>query len=78
MPGQYEVKLQVANSRGEKQTISKTVTVLPALDKAEFVSKHGIIDPAGGGAGKEILQYECATGKLQRFQDVKVRWYKNR
>ncbi|OQP57474.1 hypothetical protein A4R26_24185 [Niastella populi] len=36
-----------------------------------------IIDPAGGGAGKEILQYECATGKLQRFQDVKVRWYKN-
>lgn len=35
-PGQYEVKLQVANSRGEKQTVSKKVTVLPALDKAAF------------------------------------------
>lgn len=35
-PGQYEIKLQVANSRGEKQTVSKTVTVLPALYKADF------------------------------------------
>lgn len=35
-PGQYEVKLQVANTRGEKQTVSKKVTVLPGLDKAAF------------------------------------------
>lgn len=35
-PGTYEIKLQVANSRGEKQTVSKKVTVLPALDKADF------------------------------------------
>jgi surface-anchored protein len=35
-PGQYEIKLQAANSRGEKQTISKKVIVLPGLEKAEF------------------------------------------
>src|SRR6185369_9006782 len=35
-PGLYRVKLQVSNDRGEKDTISRTVTVLPALDNATF------------------------------------------
>jgi PKD repeat protein len=35
-PGSYRVKLQVENDRGEKDTVSKMITVLPSLDKAEF------------------------------------------
>lgn len=35
-PGEYEVKLQAVNERGEKQTVSKKVTVLPALENASF------------------------------------------
>lgn len=30
-PGEYEVKLQVSNERGEKNSVTKTVKVLPAL-----------------------------------------------
>lgn len=35
-PGQYEIKLLATNTRGEKQTVSKKVTVLAGLEKAEF------------------------------------------
>lgn len=35
-PGEHRVLLQVENDRGEKDTISQMITVLPALEKAEF------------------------------------------
>jgi PKD repeat protein len=36
LPGTYRISLQVENERGEKDTISKFISVLPALEKAEF------------------------------------------
>jgi PKD repeat protein len=35
-PGSYRIKLEVQNERGEKDTVSKSVTVLPALSKPAF------------------------------------------
>lgn len=43
-PGIYRVWLQAQNDRGEKDTISKMVTVLPALENASFEIKPSFED----------------------------------